>query len=159
MLSQARGRQRSLVWMAPSSTRSERESNAPVDVRRDPLWRVQAYRLARSLLEPCWQDVLAIGRTPYGPPVARQLWRAATAIAPDISEGYSRSSPADRIRYLEYALGSARESLDHYRTAALMLPTRDMSPVTTALSSTRNLLLTMIAGQRARLPRKPDFGG
>jgi four helix bundle protein len=130
----------------------------PPEESTDPVWRLQAYRLARFAVTRAWPLASKIRQAPLGQPIAAQLWRSTAAIPSDIAEGFSRSSPADRIRFLEYALGSTREALSWFAAAQLMLPATDMSSPVAELRSTRNLLLKMISSQRARLPRKPVFG-
>jgi four helix bundle protein len=43
-----------------------------------------------------------------------QLYRAVGSISANYSEGYSRSSHKDQVRFYEYSLGSARESRNWY---------------------------------------------
>lgn len=124
----------------------------------DPLWKLEAYRLARFAVTRAWDDSTALHRATLGASTAVQLWRAMSTVPAQIAEGYSRSSLADRLRFLEYALGSVRESIAWYGAAALILPKRDMSASVAALISLRRLLLVMIASPRTRLPRKPAFG-
>ena len=124
----------------------------------DPLWRVEAYPLARFAVVCCWDDASVLNRAALGSTTATQLWRAMSNVPAQIAEGYSRSSIADRVRFLEYALGSVRESIAWYGAAALVIPDRDMSRSVAILISLRRLLLTMIASQRRHLPRRPTFG-
>ena len=127
-------------------------------IRRDPLWRVQAYRLASFAAHCCWDDSRAVHRLPMGRAIADQLWRSTNSVPAGIAEGYSRSSLPDRLRFMEYALGSAREAIVWYRAAQQMLPGRRFSPGADVLESVRNLLLTSIASQRRLHPRRPVFG-
>jgi four helix bundle protein len=46
-----------------------------------------------------------------------QLWRSAVSIAANSAEGYSRGTGADRARFHEHALGSARECIVWYEAA------------------------------------------
>lgn len=133
-------------------------AEVPAGEMADPVWRLQAYRLARFAMHTSWAHACALRRMPLGYSTANQLWRAVSAVPAGIAEGYSRSSPADRIRFLEYALGSAREALSWYAAGQLVLPAADLSLPTGTLRSTRNLLLTMISSQRSRLARRPAFG-
>ena len=130
----------------------------PAAESADPVWRLQAYRLARFAVHVSWPHASVLRRMPLGQCTANQLWRAVAAVPADIAEGFSRSSPADRIRFLEYALGSVREALSWYAAGQLILPAADLSLPTATLRSTRNLLLKMISSQRSRLPKKPTFG-
>src|SRR5688572_30497761 len=74
----------------------------------DPLWRLQAYRMALFLSDVCWADVTALIRDRRTNALADQLYRAAGSIGANIAEGYSKGSGQDRARFYEYALGSAR---------------------------------------------------
>ena len=130
----------------------------PTDESADPVWRLQAYRLARFAAARTWPIAGRLRVAPLGRTVADQLWRSTTAIPSDIAEGFSRSSAPDRLRFFEYALGSTRESVCWYAAAHLVLPSTQVTSPISELRSTRNLLLKMIASQRARLPRKPAFG-
>jgi four helix bundle protein len=81
----------------------------------DPLWSVQAYRLAVYSI-----DCLSFDRganPQLGKAAASdQVTRAVGSIAANIAEGYSRSSVADRMRFYAYALGSTREAVTWYDT-------------------------------------------
>ena len=83
----------------------------------DPLWRVRAYQLGRYLMPLALEDATRLHALPLGRPVASQLWRAACSIPANIAEGYSRSTGADRARFLEYSSGSAREAIVWYDAA------------------------------------------
>jgi four helix bundle protein len=86
----------------------------------DPLWTVQAYRLAMYAIESHALDALRV------PGVAKaatfdQLTRAIGSIAANLAEGYSRASALDRRRFYSYALGSAREAIAWYDTMTIEL--------------------------------------
>ncbi len=87
------------------------EQGVRADQRRDPLWRIQAYRLGRFAQVRCWPDAVEVYRAPMGWRIADQLWRSVGGIPASIAEGYSRSSTPDRLRFMEYALGSCREAI------------------------------------------------
>src|ERR671926_311035 len=74
--------------------------------RHDPLWGMSVYPLAVYAIEAGWKDASVLHR------------HAVTrSIAGHVAEGYGRSSGRDRVRHLEYALGSARETIVWYRAA------------------------------------------
>ena len=112
----------------------------------DPLERLQVYRLALDAMRDARTDAGMLWRDPLMREVSGQLVRAVASIAANVAEGYSRGTTADRRKFLEYALGSARESLVWYETA-------DLGPDRTLridrLVSIRRLLLTMIRTARA----------
>ena len=111
----------------------------------DPLERLQVYRLALDAMRDARTDAGMLWRDPLMREVSGQLVRAVASIAANVAEGYSRGTTADRRKFLEYALGSARESLVWYETADL--PDRNLR--IDRLVSIRRLLLTMIRTARA----------
>ena len=111
---------------------------------RDPLLRLTAYRLGIEAMRIARADALCIGESDVMRDVAGQLLRAAASIPANIAEGYSRGTAADRRKFLEYALGSARECVVWYETAAHPEQTERIA----RLTSIRRLLLTMIKTSR-----------
>ncbi len=80
----------------------------------DPLWRVEAYRLALFAADLGWHDVTRLMRDRRTLSLPDQLYRALGGIGSCICEGYSRGTGRDRARFYEYSLGSTRESRDWY---------------------------------------------
>jgi four helix bundle protein len=93
------------------------EAAVPPMLREDALWRRQDYRLALYAADLGWDDVRRLADERASTAMADQLSRALGSISANIAEGYGRSSGADRARFYEYALGSARESRDWYHKA------------------------------------------
>ena len=91
------------------------------ETANDPLFRMRAYRLAADLREIAWHDAKVLSGDPVTERITGQLYAAVTSIAANLSEGYSRSSGKDRARVFEYALGSARESINWYQAARPVL--------------------------------------
>jgi four helix bundle protein len=116
--------------------------------REDPLWRVQACRLASYAVDLAWPDVRRLWRSGLTAPVATRLLRALASTGADISEGYSRGSGRDRARFFEYALGSAREIRHWYRSVAGALGHQVIAARTATLNRIIHLLLTMIQRER-----------
>jgi len=116
----------------------------------DPLERVTVYRLAMEAMRDARGDALAFGSDPLMREVGGQLLRAAGSIAANIAEGYSRGTVADRRKFLEYALGSARECVVWYETS----DSPDREARLDRLVSIRRLLLTMI--RRSRIAVQSD---
>ncbi len=81
--------------------------------------------------------------------VARQMIRAVGSVAANISEGYSRRSRAERIRFYEYALGSAYEASEWYESAERVLEAVALRDRFANLRSLKRLLLAMIQNERA----------
>ena len=95
-------------------TYEEWEASVPAEIREDPLWSVEAYRLALFLSDLVWNDLAALMRDRRTIGTADQVFRAAGSISANIAEGWSRSTAKDHARFFEYALGSSRETRDWY---------------------------------------------
>ncbi len=109
----------------------------------------QAYQLAVAAGDRAWDDATAMKKEPLLADVGAQLIRAAGSIAANVTEGYARRSPRDRIRYYEYALGSSEETRAWYALAARVLSAEDRDDRLARLTSIRRLLLVMIKNERA----------
>ena len=116
----------------------------------DPLWNLKAYQIAIRLIDASREDVLKIRRVPLYEPEARQLYRSVGSIAANMSEAYSRSGGADRARFLDYALGSARERLVWYYSVRTELALSAEADRADRLVDLRRLLLTSIGIERSR---------
>lgn len=92
----------------------EWQAGVPNEIKGDPLWKLEVYRLALFVSDIAWQDALTLNQNPLTHALADQLYRAVCSISANIAEGYSRSTGKDRARFLEYSLGSAREARDWY---------------------------------------------
>ena len=112
------------------------------------LERVEAYRIATSLIDDAWDDAASMLKHPLLKEPSTQLMRAVGSIAANIAEGYGRRSPRERIRFYEYALGSAEEARAWYQVGRRVLPDETMSLRGKGLTSVRRLLLTMIRNER-----------
>lgn len=110
----------------------------------DPLGRVQVYQLALEAMREARGDGQRLMGDPLLRDVASQLMRAVPSIAANVAEGYSRGTTADRRRFLEYALGSARESIVWYEASGL----EETESRKARLIAIRRLLLTMIRNSR-----------
>ncbi len=93
----------------------------PAEIREDPLWNQEAYRLALFAGDLAWRDVTKLFRDGRTLKLAAQLFDAVGSIGANISEGYSRGHQKDRARFYEYALGSARETRTWYFDARCVL--------------------------------------
>ena len=121
----------------------------PEAITSDVLWKVQAYRLAEYLGDLAWDDATALLKDRRTVSVADQLYRAVGSIGANIAEGYSRGSGRDRVRFLEDALGSARESRFWYQRARHVLGTALRDERLDCLARIIRLLLVTIPSQRA----------
>ena len=106
--------------------------------------------MAIDVLESAWYDSAALAGNYNTRSVADQLYRSAGSIGANYAEGYSRSSGKDRVRMLEYALGSARECRVWYRAGRHVLAEEVYERQTDALNRICRLLLTAIPRERGR---------
>lgn len=89
-------------------------ADVPSEIKDDPLWRMEVYRLGLFLGDLAWHDALKLSLKPPTRSLSDQLYRAAGSVSANTCEGYSRASGKDQARFYEYALGSARETRDWY---------------------------------------------
>ncbi len=120
----------------------------PEAITHDALWKMKVYRLALFASDIGWSDVTKLTGDRRTLAVADQLFRALGSEGANIAEGYSRGSGKDRVRFYEYALGSARESRDWYFMARHVLGDKVTSHRLSLQSEIIRLLLTMIPEQR-----------
>ena len=109
----------------------------------DPLWKLHAYRLARYQLDCCLRD-LREAQAPLPRDGADQLRRAVASIGANLSEGYSRHTPADRARFYSYALGSLREAAVWYLSLQNMLAPERLAHRLGLIAQERRLLLGVV---------------
>jgi len=124
------------------------EKSVPADIMGDVLWKMRAYRLALFLGDLAWSDVTKLAADPRTLALSDQLYRAVGSIGANIAEGYSRSSGKDRARFLEYSLGSARESRDWYYKGRHVLGDTVVTHRINVITQIIRLLLTYIPDQR-----------
>lgn len=115
----------------------------------DPLWKVEAYRLALFAVDVAWPDVTKLMQDKRTIGLASQLYEAVGSVAANLSEGYSRGSGKDRVRFYEYSLGSGRESRTWYFGARHVLGETVVAHRLRLHTQVIRLLLTMIPDQRA----------
>ncbi|HMQ34269.1 MAG TPA: four helix bundle protein [Chloroflexaceae bacterium] len=116
----------------------------------DPIWQVEAYRLALFLADICWHDTSRLHRDRRTLGVAEQLYAAVGSIGANIAEGYGREPGKDRARFYSYALGSARESQAWYFSARHVLGEEVQRHRHDVLTSIIRLLTVMATQQRGR---------
>jgi four helix bundle protein len=128
------------------------EAEVTEDIRQDALWKVEAYRLGLFVADIGWHDVTKLMQDRRTLALSDQLYRALGSISANIAEGYSRSTGKDQARFLEYSLGSARESRDWYHKGRYILGQE--------ISYHRiiRLLITMIPQQRTHSIRELEIG-
>jgi four helix bundle protein len=137
-------------------TYEEWEAGVPAGIRGDAIWRVQAFRLASYLAAAADADGEPIATQPRLAKAVAQLSAAAGSVAANVAEGYARLSPRDRIRYYEYALGSAAEAKSWYLSLSRSLPPATVEARLATLTSIARLLLKMIRSGRLQSLPTPD---
>jgi four helix bundle protein len=130
------------------------EQSVPEAFTTDPLWRVEAYRLALFLADLGWHDCTRLLGDRRTLSLADQLYRALGGIGSQIGEGYSRGTGRDRARFYEYALGSTRESRDWYYKGRHILGESVVTHRLNLLTQIARLLLVMIPDQRGQQMRE-----
>jgi four helix bundle protein len=123
--------------------------SVPMDITGDPLWSVEAYRLALFASELGWHDVTKLMKDKRMMELSDQLYRALGSIGANISEGYSRGGGRDRARFYEYALGSARESRGWYYNGRHVLGEPVAEHRMHLMTQIIRLLLRMVPDQRS----------
>lgn len=132
-------------------------SSVPKEITGDPLWKMEAYRLALFVADLSWDDVTKLMRDKRTLGLSDQLYRALGSISANLAEGYSRSTGKDRARFYEYALGSAREGRDWYYKGRHVLGGEVTSHRVRILTQIVRLLLTMVPQQRAYVLREDSL--
>ena len=102
-------------------TYEEWQECVPDDIRSDPLWDMEAYRLALFLHDLTWADCEHMLKDPRGRAIAGQLIRSAGSISANIEEGYGRGFGKPFALFLCYSLGSARETRGWYHRGRNLL--------------------------------------
>lgn len=120
----------------------------PGTITADPLWTVEAYRLAVYLADLGWDDVTTLVNDRRTRNLSDQLYRSLGSIGANIEEGYSRGSQRDRARFYEYALGSAREARGWYYRGRHILTQEVAYRRMNMLTQMIRLLLKMLRDQR-----------
>jgi len=124
---------------------------APRQLRESPVWKVRVFQIAAYVAATAADDAVHLETAPRFSRVVPQLIGAAGSILANVAEGYSRLSRKERIKYYEYALGSANETTSWYHTAASALPAGALDSRLNYLARISQLLLTMIRNERVAL--------
>lgn len=125
-------------------------ATVPETITGDPLWKMKVYRLALFMGGLAWHDVTKLAWDQRVMGLADQLFRSVGSIGANIAEGYSRRSGKDRVRFYEYALGSARENRHWYYTAQHVLPAEVVEHRLNLLAEVARLLLSIVPKVRSR---------
>jgi four helix bundle protein len=119
-------------------------------ITSDVIWRLDAYRASLFLIHVVRQDMRLASKLEFDAELSSQLLRSAGSVSANLSEGFSRSTRADRLRFLDYSLGSDRECISWYATAADVVPVETMNDRLILLARIRSLLLGLIRSLRRR---------
>ncbi len=133
------------------------EKTCPRAITSDVIWKLDAYRAALFFTHVSRGDCRAIHAARPDDVSAQQLAKAAGSVSANLGEGYSRSTRADRIRFLDYALGSTRESVTWYEAARDVLPDDLVDQRLLLLTRVRSLLLGLIRSTRLSKPTIARF--
>jgi len=128
----------------------EWQETVPSDITQDPLWKLDVYRMALFASEIGWQDVTILYKNPLTRDLSTQLIRALDSVSANLAEGYSRSTGKDRARFMEYALGSARESRDWYYKARRVLREEVVNHRINLLTQIVKILSVLVPIQRKK---------
>jgi four helix bundle protein len=120
----------------------------PQELKGDPLWRMEVYRLSVFGADLAWPDVTKLITDKRTISLADQLYRAVGSVSANIAEGYGRQSGKDQARYYEYALGSAREARNWYYQSRHVLTDTVATHRMRLLTQVIRLLLTIIPSER-----------
>ncbi len=126
----------------------------PSEITNDPIWKLEVYRLALFAGDIGWHDVVALSKNPLTFSISDQLQRALGSISANLTEGYSRSKGLDRARFIEYALGSARESRDWYYKSRHSLSEKIIQHRLKLMTHIIGMLTPMIQHQRKNAIRE-----
>ena len=132
----------------------EWEKRQHVAITGDPLWRLNCYREALYLVDAIGDDVRALGNSDARAPADEQLLTSVASIAANIAEGYGRPSMPDRMRFLSYSLGSAREAIVWYKR---LRPSENIDRINdrlTRLARVRRMLIALLTRLKERGGRK-----
>lgn len=132
----------------------EWQKSVPTSIAGDPLWKVEAYRLALFAADIGWEDATKLASDKRTLDLSNQLYRSLGSIGANISEGYSRGTGRDRARFYEYALGSSRESRGWYFNGRFLLGEKVAEHRLSLHTQIIRLLLTMVPEQRGSMLRE-----
>ena len=128
----------------------EWQETVPSDITQDPLWKLDVYRMALFASEIGWQDVITLYKNLLTRNLSSQLIRALDSVSANLAEGYSRSTGKDCACFMEYALGSARESRDWYYKSRCVLREEVVNHRINLLTQIGKILSVLVPAQRSK---------
>jgi four helix bundle protein len=132
-------------------TYEEWAERVPEEVKAEGVWKFYGYRKALFFYDLCWRDCEQLLKHPLGRAVAQQLIRSAGSISANIEEGSGRGYGRDRLRFLKFSIGSARESKGWYYRARQLLAPEVLSHRLSLVSEVIALLVTEVEKSAARI--------
>ena len=126
----------------------------PSEIINDPIWKLEVYRLALFAGDIGWEDIQKLSKEKLMFSIADQLHRSLGSISANLTEGYSRSKGLDRARFIEIALGSARESRDWYYKSRRVLSAEVIKHRMELLTHIIGMLTVLIPHQRKNAIRE-----
>ena len=133
-------------------TYEEWEAQVPEEIKAEGIWKFYGYRKALFFYDLCWQDCEQLLKHPLGRAVAEQLIRSAGSITANMEEGYGRGYGRDRLRFLGFSLGSARESKGWYYRGRNLLTPEVLDHRFALVGEVIALVVTEIQKSKAGLP-------
>jgi four helix bundle protein len=109
---------------------------------------MESYRLGLYAIECGWGDVSLLERRYATSHIAPQLYRALGSISANLTEGFSRGTVRDRVRFYEYTLSSTRESKVWYYSARPILGASVVDERQGRLEEIRKLVLGTMRNER-----------
>lgn len=134
----------------------EWEKRQHVAITGDPLWRLNCYRESLFLVDAIRDDVERPGRSELRAAAEEQLLTSVASIAANIAEGYGRPSVVDRMRFLSYSLGSAREAIVWYQRVRPSADVDCRNDRLVRLQRIRRMLIALLNRLKDRGGRKFD---
>jgi four helix bundle protein len=126
----------------------------PSEITKDPIWKMEVYRLALFAGDIGWQDAQVLIKEKLMWGVADQLHGVLNSISANLTEGYSRSKGLDRAHFIEYSLGSAREGRDWYYKSRHVLKDKVVSHRIGLTTHIIGMLTPMVSHQRKNAIRE-----
>lgn len=131
----------------PYKNYQEWTETVPDYLKNDPIWKLDVYKFALFVDDLGEYDTLHLKNARVYD-IADQLKRALNSISANLTEGFSRSTGLARAKFLEYSLGSARESREWYYKSRKILKPNVVNHRTEILTRIIAMLTAMIPNQR-----------
>jgi hypothetical protein len=90
------------------------QQTVPEEIKSDPLWRIEAYRLGLFIADVGWHDTTKLMRDRRTRGFSAPLSRSLGAISGNLVRAYSHGEREDRRRFYNQAVAAVSESRDWY---------------------------------------------